>query len=40
MEAFEPKDFEYPPKKPSLDSLIRQKRRQVALAKEQQSFKV
>lgn len=40
MEAFEPKDFEYPPKKPSLDSVIRQKRRQVALAKEQQAFKV
>ena len=38
MEAFEPKDFEYPIKKPSFDSVVRQKRREQAQKAEQEQY--
>ena len=40
MEAFEPKDFEYPIKKPSFDSVVRQKRREQAQKAEQEQYAV
>lgn len=40
MEAFEPKDFEYPIKKPSFDSVVRQKRRAKEQEEEQQRYAV
>ena len=40
MEAFEPKDFEYPIKKPSFDSVVRQKRREQAQKAEQEQYTV
>ena len=41
MEPFEPKpDFEYPIKKPSFDSVVRQKRREAELKAEQEQYKV
>ena len=40
MEAFEPKAFEYPIKKPSFDSVVRQKRREQAQKAEQERYAV
>ena len=41
MEPFEPKqDFEYPIKKPSFDSVVRQKRREAEQKAEQERYKV
>lgn len=40
MEAFEPKDFEYPIKKPSFDSVVRQKRRAQIQQEEQLQYTV
>ncbi|MDE8714703.1 hypothetical protein PZH35_10275 [Veillonella atypica] len=40
MEAFEPKDFEYPIKKTSFDSVVRQKRREQAQKAEQEQYAV
>lgn len=40
MEAFEPKDFEYPIKKPSFDSVVRQKRREQVQKAEQEQYVV
>ncbi len=39
MEPFEPKEFEYPPKKPSFDSVVRQKRKCIELEREQEAYK-
>lgn len=39
MEAFKATDYEYPPKRPSLDSVLRQKKRQQELARQQAAYK-
>ena len=39
MEAFKAKHFEYPPKRPSLDSVMRQRRRQEEMAKQQEAYR-
>lgn len=38
MEPFQSRPFEYPPRKPSLDSVLRQKRREQALREEQEQY--